>query len=287
MNSNKSELPVGVKLSLKNNTIKFEEDPYTGYSNRTKINASADATIALAFGLTKSMLNKSKQELYAMRTKNPKDKTIPSAGEKLTYDSVIKQGKKYIPLDAASLEVTDERVNKIVEGLNSVNAKTLNIAGNGIYTMKNKYTQQQIDEFTYQLLKAVIENPNLKNKIISIRSGGQTGFDEAGAKAGIRLGIPTSILAPKGWKFRNESGQDISNEKLFKERFESLNTLDSQNTSTENVQQGQQPKVRNIESYMEERINLINEIMNSNKSELPVEVLSEMSMDQLRNILKC
>ena len=38
---------------------------------------------------------------------------------------------------------------------------------------------------------------------------------------------------------------------------------------------------------MEERINLINEIMNSNKSELPVEVLSEMSMDQLRNILKC
>jgi hypothetical protein len=55
----------------------------------------------------------------------------------------------------------------------------------------------------------------------------------------------------------------------------------------ENVQQGQQPKVRNIESYMEERINLINEIINSNKSELPVEVLSEMSMDQLRNILKC
>jgi hypothetical protein len=44
---------------------------------------------------------------------------------------------------------------------------------------------------------------------------------------------------------------------------------------------------RNIESYMEERINLINEIINSNKSELPVEVLSEMSMDQLRNILKC
>ena len=52
-------------------------------------------------------------------------------------------------------------------------------------------------------------------------------------------------------------------------------------------QQRQQPKVRNIESYMEERINLINEIINSNKSELPVEVLSEMSMDQLRNILKC
>ena len=61
--------------------------------------------------------------------------------------------------------------------LNSVNAKTLNIAGNGIYTMKDLYNQEQLDEFTYQLIKAINESPNLKNKIVSIRSGGQTGFD--------------------------------------------------------------------------------------------------------------
>ena len=96
---------------------------------------------------------------------------------------------------------------------------SLNIAGNGIYTMKGKYTQQQVDEFTYQLLKAVIESPKLKVKINSIRTGGQTGFDEAGAKAGIKLGIPTTILAPKGWTFRNKEGQDISDETLFKARF--------------------------------------------------------------------
>ena len=78
-----------------------------------------------------------------------------------------------------------------------------------------KITQEQIDKFTYDLLKAVIESPNLKTKIESVRSGGQTGFDEAGAKAGIKLGLLTIVLAPKGWTFRNINGQDISNEQQF------------------------------------------------------------------------
>lgn len=164
------------------------------YRNRTIKNASADATIAIAIN-------------------------FETPGEKLTKSSVVNQGKKYIPIDAKILEVTENRVNKIVEILNSVNAKTLNIAGNGIYTMKDLYNQEQLDEFTYQLIKAINESPNLKNKIVSIRSGGQTGFDEAGAKAGIKLGIPTTILAPKGWAFRNIDSKDISNEKMFKERF--------------------------------------------------------------------
>ena len=174
--------------------ITFQEDQNTGYAERTKKNASADATIAIAVDFN-------------------------STGEKLTKRSVLEQGKKYIPIDANSLSDIGFRANKIVEILNSVNAKTLNIAGNGIYTMKGKYTQQQVDDFTYDLLKAVVESPNLKNKITSIRTGGQTGFDEAGAKAGIRLGVSTTILAPKGWKFRDVTGKDISNEQQFKARF--------------------------------------------------------------------
>jgi hypothetical protein len=177
------------------------------YRNRTIKNASADATIAIAIN-------------------------FETPGEKLTKSSVVNQGKKYIPIDAKILEVTENRVNKIVEMLNSVNAKTLNIAGNGIYTMKDLYNQEQLDEFTYQLIKAINESPNLKNKIVSIRSGGQTGFDEAGAKAGIKLGIPTTILAPKGWAFRNIDSKDISNEKMFKERFNVNQQLESQTKIT-------------------------------------------------------
>lgn len=173
--------------------IQFEEEQSSGYRERTIKNASADATIALASDFT-------------------------TAGEKLTKNSVEGQKKKYIPIDTKNLTVTSERVAGIVSRLNSVNAKTLNIAGNGIYSLP--YTQEQVDEFTYQLLKAVIESPDLKNKIEFIRSGGQTGFDEAGVKAGRRLGIPTLVLAPKGWKFRNKQGQDVSNEQQFKARFD-------------------------------------------------------------------
>ena len=190
--STETKIPVSTKLETK---INFQEEPTTGYRQRTINNAKADATIAIAVDFN-------------------------SAGEKLTKTSVLGQNKKYISIDANTLTVSKERVDKIVEMLNSVNAKTLNIAGNGIYTMKGKYTQEQIDKFTYDLLKAVIESPNLKTKIESVRSGGQTGFDEAGAKAGIKLGLPTIVLAPKGWTFRNINGQDISNEQQFKNRFD-------------------------------------------------------------------
>lgn len=195
-----------------NMEINFQEEQTLGYRNRTIKNASADATIALATDFN-------------------------TAGEKLTKSSVLQQGKKYIPIDANSLSTSEERVNKIVEYLNSVNAKTLNIAGNGIYSMK-QYTQQQIDDFTFELLNKVLNSPKLNTKIESIRSGGQTGFDEAGAKAGIKLGIKTLILAPKGFTFRVtksvyetyykpkgivgrlvQDNYDISDESSFKNRF--------------------------------------------------------------------
>jgi len=173
--------------------VEFTEDNSPGYKDRTMRNAaSADATIAIAVDFS-------------------------SAGEKLTKSSVIGQNKKYIPVDANGLKVTNDMIKSVVFALKSSNAKTLNIAGNGLYTMKGKYTQEQIDAFTYDLLKSVVNSPGIK--IESIRSGGQTGFDEAGIKAGNKLGIPTIVLAPKGWKFRNIDGKDISNEKLFKDRF--------------------------------------------------------------------
>lgn len=208
--------------------IVFEKDSTPGYKERTIKNASADVTIAIAFGLNLDMLKKSSSDLYKLRQERPNDLNIPSAGEKLTYDSVIQQNKKYIPVNAGNINITDDRVKKIVDSLNTLHKSdlfnektniTLNIAGNGIYTMKGKYTQQQVDDFTYNLLKAVIEHPDLKVNIISIRTGGQTGFDEAGAKAGVKLNIPTKIYAPGNWSFRNINGEDIKNEQQFKNRF--------------------------------------------------------------------
>lgn len=181
------------------NIVIFEEEQTSGYANRTKKNASADATIAFAIDFN-------------------------TAGEKLTKNSVLGQGKKYIPIDINDEVETDQIVNNIVNELNSVNAKTLNIAGNGIYTFgKGENVQKNLDDYVYEILKQVVESPNLNTKIESIRSGGQTGIDEAGTKAGIKLGLKTLTLAPKGWTFRNVDNKDISNEQQFKARFGEFN----------------------------------------------------------------
>lgn len=202
----------GEKSKVIQSNINFKESKSSNYRDRTIENASADATIAIAIDFNTS-------------------------GEKLTRSSVLNQGKKYIDIDFNYVNQSDEffakTVWEIVNELNSINIQpdlfnegiSLNIAGNGIYTLSGRYTQEEVDNFTYQLLKAVTESPNLRYKISSIRTGGQTGFDEAGAKAGEKLGIPTTVLAPKGWKFRTESG-DISDKAAFINRFNIETTSD-------------------------------------------------------------
>lgn len=177
--------------------VKFEEHPSPNYPDRTSVNAKADATIAMAVNFS-------------------------SKGEMRTHTEVEKAKKKYIPVSISNLEVTPTLVNTIVKELNSVHARSLNIAGNGIYE-QGIAPQEQLDQFVYELLSEVVK----QHPIQSIRTGGQTGIDEAGAKAGIRLGIPTTILAPKGWKFRDASDKDISNEQQFKQRFDNIRPVEN------------------------------------------------------------
>ena len=59
--------------------------------------------------------------------------------------------------------------------------------------------------------------------IQKVRSGGQTGADEAGLVAGERLGLETTSLCPKGWRFRTANGEDIRDEKAYKARFKNIN----------------------------------------------------------------
>jgi hypothetical protein len=229
--------------------VNFEENQTGGYPARTRINASADATIHLAIN-------------------------FETPGEKLTKKSVNEQGKTYIALNASTLNVTPERVNKLVDILNSKNIKTLNIAGNGIYDMK-QYTQEQVDEFTYQLLNAALNSPNLKIKITGIRSGGQTGFDEAGAKAGMKLGIPTTVLAPKDWEFRTNRG-NVKNEEAFKARFKTNTQQEAPVTEVE-TDTDEEPEInKNIEAFNAEMIN--------NKGRMPKEFIVGPSKWVLNNM---
>ena len=182
--------------------ITFREHSDPGYAGRTKDNASAHATIAIAVN-------------------------FGSAGEKLTKSLVEEKKRTYLPVDISTgLSIDDALVLFLAKGLNASlkgnlldNEIVLNIAGNGIYTMKGQYKQEELDNYVYELLKRVLESTELRAKVIRVRTGGQTGLDEAGAKAAVRLGIETLVVCPKGWKFRNLEGEDVSDEARFKARF--------------------------------------------------------------------
>lgn len=116
-------------------TINFQEEPTSGYRNRTIKNASADATIAIAYDFN-------------------------SAGEKLTKSSVLNQNKKYLPVSTdvfSSKNDVASTAGKIAQELNKLpnNEITLNIAGNGIYTLKGTMSQSAADNFTLELLEEV------------------------------------------------------------------------------------------------------------------------------------
>ena len=174
--------------------IEFTQSLTSGYRDRTIENASADVTIAFA-------------------------KDFSSAGEKLTRSSVLSQKKMYIDCDF-SLQVNIPRVAARIATLRKKQI-TLNIAGNGAYTLiKYSIDQKESDNYIKWFISSLQGYLQMYDiEIIHIRSGGQTGADESGAKAGAVLGIPTLVHAPKGWKYRTVDGIDIADEQQFKERF--------------------------------------------------------------------
>ena len=138
-----------------------------------------------------------------------------SAGEVATINSDPKKVIQ-VPIKAADvldddyfMNLADSIISKtsgIVKELDSMaDGYTVNIAGNGLYTLLSKEgsshfkTQADVDLYIYKLLKAL----TLKGfPIETVISGGQTGFDEAGIIAGKELGLLTNVTAPNNWDYR-------------------------------------------------------------------------------------
>lgn len=164
-----------------------------GYPARTKENVlNSDVTIAIA-------------------------KNFDTPGEKLT-ESLCGTKKLYIPIEWGDSYVS------IIGIVHDINVHTyplkeiiINIAGNGIYTLQCE--QEYVNTCVQQILMKIISHPDLIPKIILVRSGGQTGIDEAGVIAAHRLGIPALVLAPNGYLFRDINHKDIANKELFCKRF--------------------------------------------------------------------
>lgn len=169
--------------------INFIEHKETGYTMRTYDNARlADLTIAFALDFT-------------------------TAGEILTKKAAY---GKYLAVNM--LYSIEEAVENCLKEIDRRKATRLNIAGNGIYTLYKDglVSQEQANEYIEAVLLMVCA---INDTRYIIRSGGQTGSDQAGLIAGDKLGLKTICLAPKNWMFRDINGKDICSETLFLKRF--------------------------------------------------------------------
>jgi len=124
-----------------------------------------------------------------------------TAGEKLTKKA--SEGK-YLPIWYHTDSLLASR--EIYKWCKKLNVKTLNIAGNGVYTFQEQNIDQK--DINYKLYEMI----SLVHKyypIEKIVSGGQTGMDLAGGVVAEVLGIPCTMTYPKGFKIRGFDGIDV------------------------------------------------------------------------------
>ena len=135
-----------------------------------------------------------------------------SLGEKLTKKEAESRNKYVSEIigersNNNAKEIAESIFNQIKKlGIDTSKPVDLNIAGNGIY-QKGMPSQEEVDTLVTDILR---ELQKLGLQIKSVRSGGQTGVDEAGVKASLALGLPTIIHGTKDFKFRKEASKDIS-----------------------------------------------------------------------------
>jgi hypothetical protein len=213
------------------------------YAQRTKENAEwADVTLALATDFSTAGETLTAQQAGS---KDPKylGNRKPIEGVKDKYLS------SYLPVgtiqDITGLSESDNTKKQLIQdGPSGYNAKSLaeelinqwekkrlptkdiklNIAGNGIYTLNQYTTQEELNQYVTDFIRTLLDNGIT---ISEIRSGGQTGVDEAGIIAAQRLGIKASVHAPRGFKFRGIDGKDISDKDKFLARFNQNETVDN------------------------------------------------------------
>lgn len=172
--------PLNAKVEPENSVagVTIVAHPSSGYRARTQHNAdSAGLTVAMAVD-------------------------FETAGEKLTRNVA---GDKYLSIPL--LEVTSEKAGlRVAKAMRQRDTTTLNVAGNGIYTLSQHHIDQNdVNQHVYE----VIRHAHELRPITKIVTGGQTGVDIAGAIAAKKLGIPLVVTMPKGFVQRGVDKKDV------------------------------------------------------------------------------
>lgn len=157
--------------------LKITHDKSSHYGPRTFQNASAaDLTVAIATDFT-------------------------THGEVLTK----KAAKKYLAIPAGTIATDAARL--IYRALVRTGSTSINLAGNGIYTLsKSRIKQADVNQYVYSIFRVLLPHYPLD----ALRSGGQTGVDLAAGVVGPILNIPTTLHFPNGFRQRFHDGKDIT-----------------------------------------------------------------------------
>lgn len=169
--------------------------------------------------LAELIINEHKSSSYAPRTyhnASVADVTIALAvdhntgGEKCTQKAVAAAKSYILKLDPSKPFIDNAR--SLYHFFRHHNAKTINVAGNGIYTWdKQGYAQEHVNLYLYNMLSLV----HTHWPIEKIVSGGQTGTDLAAAVVAVKLGIDCELTYPKGFKMCFEDGKDVGMSEYF------------------------------------------------------------------------
>lgn len=101
---------------------------------------------------------------------------------------------------------TIKAARQLYQRMKHDNCKTLNIAGNGAYTLHTYgIYQDELNKWVYEVLEPIHKHI----EITRIRTGGQTGADMAGSVAAYVLEIPSLITYPNGYRQRLEDGSEV------------------------------------------------------------------------------
>lgn len=171
---------LGFSMGAQAEGVEVWEHCAPGYSKRTEENAQSDVTVAIAADYS-------------------------TGGERLTAQMAGKQ--RYLALPFYLDE--EEAGRRLAEFMRERGAKSLNIAGNGIYTLSKKgWSQEAANQWVFDCLASA----KALGAIERVHTGGQTGIDISGAIAARRLELPVRVLMPKGYKQRGEDARDVDND---------------------------------------------------------------------------
>ena len=179
------------------------EDSARNYAHRTWANAAwSDITLALATDFS------SPGEITTRRV----------AGDKYLRYPLTRNLNKLILLTLDGQREA-EKIARTIRNHSCYNENgiRLNIAGNGLVTLlKSGVNTQFVAKFIGMIFSACKKEGV---KILEVRSGGQSGVDEAGIIAAQRSQIKCSILAPKGFRWRDKKGNEKEGRTAFVNRF--------------------------------------------------------------------